>query len=406
MPSRLAGLVRDAFDRGGVEVARPAHASKDPSEARRSAAAADAGQGTASAAVDSRLVTVAIPARDEEPFIDACLRSVLSQTYGNLQVVVVDGGSRDATQDVVRRAASKDPRVELLVRRDASIPRALNEALAVSRGRWFVRVDAHSTVPPDYVELAVERLRTGRWGGVGGRKDGVGVTPMGRAIAMAMGSRVGVGGSAYHYAHKPGPTDHVPFGAYPTELIRELGGWDERLVANEDFEFDQRVRRAGHELLLDPRMHIAWHCRQTIPDLYRQYRRYGKAKPAVAVLHPGSIRLRHVAAALLPGYWAVAGLAALVRPRLAVGVLAPYAVALGSAGLRAALQARDPATALRVPVAVLAMHGGWSMGFWEGTLDVLLRGRLARGPVGSVGAVRRTGRSAALRGTGSRDRGA
>jgi succinoglycan biosynthesis protein ExoA len=360
-------------------VARPAHASKDPNEFRRTVAAAEAGQQEALPTVDSRLATVAIPARDEEPFIGACLRSVLSQTYRDLQVVVVDGGSRDGTQDVVRGIASTDPRVELLERRNATIPRALNEALAVSRGRWFVRVDAHSTVPPDYVELAVERLQTGRWGGVGGRKDGVGVTPMGRAIAMAMASRVGVGGSAYHYAQTPGPTDHVPFGAYPTELIRELGGWDERLVANEDFEFDQRVRRAGHELFLDPRMHVAWHCRQTIPDLYRQYHRYGKAKPAVAVLHPGSIRLRHVGAALLPGYWTVVGLVALVRPRLAVAMLAPYAVALGSAGLRAALRARDPAAALRVPVAVVAMHGGWGIGFWEGTLDVLLRGHLGGG---------------------------
>jgi hypothetical protein len=364
---------------------------------------AEAEQPTASAAADPRLATVAIPARDEEPFIGACLRSVLSQTYGNLQVVVVDAGSRDGTQDVVRRIASTDPRVELLERRDATIPRALNEALAVSRGRWFVRVDAHSTVPPDYVELAVQRLRTGRWGGVGGRKDGVGVTPMGRAIAMAMASRVGVGGSAYHYVQTPGPTDHVPFGAYPTELIRELGGWDERLVANEDFEFDQRVRRAGHELFLDPRMHIAWHCRQTISDLYGQYRRYGKAKPAVAVLHPGSIRLRHVGAALLPGYWTVAGLAALVRPRLAVTVLAPYGAALVWVGLRAALRAGDPAMALRVPFAVLAMHGGWGVGFWQGTLDARRRGGLGRGRAHAAG---ETGTSTALRGKRRRNGGA
>ena len=72
-------------------------------------------------------------------------------------------------------------------------------------------------------------------GGVGGRKDGVGSTPAGRAIAAVMGSKFGVGNSKYHHSTEVEEVDHVPFGAYPVDVIRDLGGWDEDLVANEDF---------------------------------------------------------------------------------------------------------------------------------------------------------------------------
>ena len=110
-----------------------------------------------------------------------------------------------------------------------------------------------------------------------------------------MGSRLGVGGSAYHHGTRPQEVDHLPFGAYPTALVRELGGWDENLVANEDFEFDYRLREAGHPLLFDPGLVIRWHCRQSIGDLYRQYHRYGRGKVDVAWLHPESLRPRHIA---------------------------------------------------------------------------------------------------------------
>ena len=195
-----------------------------------------------------------MPARNEEESIGATLTALRRQDYSALQIIVVDGGSTDATVAVVEQHMAEDPRIELLHNPRQVIPAALNIALGAVRGRWVVRMDAHSTVDETYVGAAVARLREGRWGGVGGRKDGVGATPAGKAIAAALGSRFGVGGSLYHYGTTEQQVDHIPFGAYPTELLRRLGGWDERLEANEDFEFDYRLRRSGEVLLFDPRL--------------------------------------------------------------------------------------------------------------------------------------------------------
>jgi glycosyltransferase involved in cell wall biosynthesis len=321
-------------------------------------------------------VTVVIPARDEERFIGACLDSVLAQRYRRLQVLVVDGASTDTTVEIVKGYAARDDRVELLHNPRGIIPVSLNVALAAARGRWLVRVDSHATVPPDYVGRAVEHLRTGRWGGVGGRKDGRGVTDAGRAVAAVMASPFGVGNSTYHYGTDPQPVEHIPFGAYPTELCRALGGWDERLRVNQDFEFDWRVRDAGHELLFDPELRIDWYCRQSIGDLFRQYRRYGRGKVRVAALHPRSVRLRHLAApALVVWLVAVAAIAAIRRrPSSAVLGLAHYAAGVALATARTAGDV-DPAARRYVPGGFAAMHIGWGIGFWEGILDLVRVGR-------------------------------
>lgn len=331
------------------------------------------------------LVTVIVPARNEEGFIARSLDSILAQDEPNLQVVVVDGASTDRTAEIVRSYSIRDARVELIANPEGITPKSLNLAVAAARGVWLVRVDAHATVPPTYVRTAVSHLRSGRWGGVGGRKDGVGITPAGRAVAAAMSSRFGVGNSVYHYGSDVRTVEHIPFGAYPTALVRAMGGWDERCLVNQDFEFDYRVRERGQQLLFDPALSIDWHCRQSIRDLFRQYRRYGRGKTLVARLHPESIRLRHLTAPALLVWLGVAAILSVRKPLWSAAAVAPYAIGVGAASRIAARKLEDRAARLFVPAAFVAMHIGWGLGFWEGIGGALAdsirhparRGRLA-----------------------------
>lgn len=328
-----------------------------------------AGEGAGAAVTAaSPLVTVLIPARNEAPSIASCIGSVLAQDYPNLEIIVVDGESTDETADIVGRFADRDSRIRLLRNDRASIPASLNIGLAAATGTYLVRVDAHSTIPPHYVREAVALLRGGGWGGVGGRKDAVGRTPAGRAIAAVLGSRFGVGDSDYHHATTPRTVDHVPFGVYPVELCRSLGGWDEQLTANEDYEFDYRLLRAGWKLFLDPRLQIEWTSRQSIRDLFAQYRRYGVGKAGVARLHPESVKARHLAAPALVAQLAAALALAPVRPRTAALLGAPYAAAVTIASAVTASRVEDRRAKRYVPAAYVAMHVGWGLGFWSGLL--------------------------------------
>jgi cellulose synthase/poly-beta-1,6-N-acetylglucosamine synthase-like glycosyltransferase len=338
------------------------------------------------------LVTVVIPAANEEHFIGACLDSVLLQDYPLLQVVVVDGGSTDGTVDVVLSRMSEDHRVELLRTERRNIPASLNLGLAAARGTWLVRIDAHCTVPPSYVRTAVRGLRAGRWSGVGGRKDGVGRTDAGKAIAVAMASRLGVGGSTYHHGSVRQEVEHLAFGAYPVELLRQYGGWDESLRANEDFELDYRLRLDGHRLLFDPEMSIAWHCRQSVPDLFRQYMRYGRGKADVVRLHPRSLSPRHVGPPAFVAYLMVAAAVALRRPRLALAMVTPYGGSVLVESIHLAPRLDTAAERIRVPAALAAMHLGWGLGIWARTGQRLGEARTrGRQSVDTVGAGRGEG---------------
>ncbi|WP_175471615.1 glycosyltransferase [Geodermatophilus telluris] len=319
-------------------------------------------------------VTVVVPARNEVSTIDTCLDSVLVQEGVTFEVVVVDNGSTDGTTEKLLDRAARDPRMTVLRHPTPSIPASLNAALGAARGTWLVRVDAHSVIPQGYLARAVARLEEGRWAGVGGRKTAVARTPAGRAIATVLNSPLAVGGSSYHYATAEAVVDHIPFGAYLTAAVRELGGWDEDVPNNEDFEFDQRIRRRG-ELLLDPDLEIAWNTRESLRDLFRQYRRYGRGKPLVARRHPESLHPRHVAPPLLVLWLGGSAAVSLRHPRLGGAAALAYVLAVSALGAVIARHAQPGADRRVIPAAVVAMQVGWGLGFWQGVGDLARRRR-------------------------------
>jgi hypothetical protein len=154
------------------------------------------------------------------------------------------------------------------------------------------------------------------------------------------------------------------------ELVRRHGGWDEELVANEDFEFDYRLLQAGEKLLFEPRMVINWHCRQSLTDLYRQYRRYGQGKVDVVLRHPRSLSARHLVPPALVAYTALGAVVAVRHPGRSALMMAPYAAAITAATAQTAPRLDSRRDLASLPGAFVAMHVGWGIGFWAGVRRV------------------------------------
>lgn len=319
-------------------------------------------------------VSVVMPVRNEERFVAAAIRSVLDQTYADAEVLVVDGRSQDRTRSVVAAIAEQDPRVRLLDNPDGSIPAALNVGLHASSGRYLARVDAHARISDDYVERAVRQLEADPGvAAIGGCRHGVAETRTGRTVAAVLSSPFGVGNSINHYGTQGQDTDHASFGVYRLHVLREINGWDEQLTVNEDVDLDHRLLSRGHRIRYDPGMHIYWQVRETVRDLGRQYRRYGRGKAAMVRKNGTSaVRPRHLAApALVVGLGAAGGLVAAGRPRSAVALTMPYMAALVAASAvtaRRCVEQGDDVRGVALPFAFAAMHLGWGVGFLEGLL--------------------------------------
>lgn len=330
------------------------------------------------------LVSVIMPVYNEAAFIERSLGAVLAQDYPRdcLEVLVVDGGSADATRDLVRAAAAADPRVRLLDNPRRVQAAALNVGLAAARGAVIVRVDGHALIAPDYVRRCVELLAQTGAHNVGGPQRFAATTPWGHAIAAAYRSPFSVP-SRFTVSRRAEAVDTVYLGAWPRDVLVRLGGFDESLAVNEDYELNVRIRRAGGTVYLSPTIRSDYYGRQTLGALWRQFFRYGAWKFRMLRKYPGSARPRHLVA---PLFVAVAVVGAALAPlhRALAGLwaaaLGSYALALGGASLWSAY--RDGWAHLpRLPFVFACIHIAWGSGFWSAALrTVLARPRGATAP--------------------------
>lgn len=98
------------------------------------------------------LITILIPAYNIERYISKCLRSVLAQTYKNLQIVIVDDGSSDNTLTIARQFAYKDKRIEVHHQDNGGVAKARNTLLSFIKGEFFIFIDGDDWLEPDMIE--------------------------------------------------------------------------------------------------------------------------------------------------------------------------------------------------------------------------------------------------------------
>lgn len=105
------------------------------------------------------LVTIQMVVRNGEKFIADAIRSALKQTVQDFELVIVDDGSTDGTQQEIRKFS--DPRIRFLVNPIAGISRARQLALQESRGKWTAIFDADDIAYPNRLELSLNAVRPG-----------------------------------------------------------------------------------------------------------------------------------------------------------------------------------------------------------------------------------------------------
>ncbi|HAS10934.1 MAG TPA: hypothetical protein DCS55_10535 [Acidimicrobiaceae bacterium] len=332
------------------------------------------------------VVTVLVPARDEARDIERCLRAVLAQDHphNRMEIIVVDGGSRDGTAEVVARTLAGGDVAWRLVENPASTtPSNLNAGLAVAAGDLLCRVDARSVIPAHYVRCCVEVLSSRPEVMVtGGAQVALALDGSARAvgIARALNNRFSMGGSPYRAGGVSGPVDTVYLGAFRTAQLRAVGGWDEALLTNQDFDLNRRLGRAG-AVWFDARLPVGYVPRRRIVDLWRQYHRFGRWKVRYW-RHSGDRPLPRQWALLLAGPTAAALVAAsLVPARRRIGRL--LAAAATAAGVVAVVERRgtseptgDRAAHAFAAVAMVAVSGGWLTGVFRAVLSPERGGRL------------------------------
>lgn len=321
------------------------------------------------------LVSVVIPARNWDEHLVSTLVSIRGQELpGDVEVETIIGLAGEAPPELPDDVA-------VVANPSGTIPDALNGAIAEATGEVVVRVDARCNLPSEYVARVVERLADPSIGCVGGAALVLDRGRFGSTYAVAFNSPL-IGPSAYRYRRSSGPVDTAYLGAWRASELRALGGYDPRLVRNQDNELADRVRSSGRIVLYDSDLVVGYVNGRGLRATLSHHHEFGLWRMYQSSEGQKGLSAKHVLALTVGLLGSAVGATALFRPSTRgvalAGAVAGY-VAAAAGAWRTATRLRrvradidlnplDPIGVAMGPALAAAIDVAWVAGIVRGVI--------------------------------------
>lgn len=227
-------------------------------------------------------VTVLVPAYNEEKTIRATITSILASGYPDIEIIVVNDGSTDSTEEAIWDFI-KDGNIRYIRKPNGGKASALNAGIAAAAGEVVIFTDADSVFLPDTV------AKMARWFGDPGIDAVCGndapvhpSTPIQRFLAVTTHIGTGFVRRALSLMRcLPIITGNL--GAIRTEVLREIKGFRE--IWGEDLEITFRLYKNRKRIVFDPDPKVMAECPATIKGLWTQRIRWTRSYIKIALLH-------------------------------------------------------------------------------------------------------------------------
>ena len=211
-------------------------------------------------------VTIIIPCYNEEQYIGKCLESIINSDYNKklIEVLVVDGMSKDNTRNVVREFSKLYSYINLIDNQKRVIPSGMNIGIKIAKGDLIMKMDAHSEYPIDYINKCVTYQNIFDVDNVGGLVKAISNENnfFQKAILKVISHGFGVGNSAFRIGlKKPAFVDTVAYGCYKKDTLFNIGLYDENIERSEDIVINDKIRKSGGKILMIPEIFIFYHAR-------------------------------------------------------------------------------------------------------------------------------------------------
>lgn len=105
-------------------------------------------------------VSILIPAYNAGKYLRECIESIVNQTYGNLQIVIIDDGSKDNTFSISTEYAKSDSRIEVYTQENSGVAITRNNLLDKANGEYTLFIDADDWMEPEMVKALVDLVTT------------------------------------------------------------------------------------------------------------------------------------------------------------------------------------------------------------------------------------------------------
>ena len=334
-------------------------------------------------------ISIVIPCRNEEYFIESCLNSILANDYPKekMEVLIVDGMSTDGTCQILKKYTGLHPNlIKVLDNPKKEQQLALNIGITRAQGEIIIRMDAHSTYKENYISECILALQKYPADNVGGRWITVprNQSLIGRTICLATSVSFGVGNAYYRLSRlstsapaldQPTWEINVAYFCCRREIFDRFGLFNEKLDRSEDIDFRARLKKAGYRTLFVP----------TIECYYSMRTKFGEFighmfKNGMWVLLPLnhapniSFSLRHVVPLVfVSSLFVLGGLSFLsvTAVRLLEVILGTYFILCFYYSLRIAIREKKPVYFLVLPFLFLSLHTSYGLGSVVGLLRLV-----------------------------------
>lgn len=105
-----------------------------------------------------KMVSVVIPIYNVEAYLDACVNSVINQSYQNIEIILVDDGSTDSSPQMCDSYAKKDSRIKVIHQPNAGLSMARNAGMACAIGSYIYFLDSDDYIAPNTIQILYEAI--------------------------------------------------------------------------------------------------------------------------------------------------------------------------------------------------------------------------------------------------------
>jgi succinoglycan biosynthesis protein ExoA len=312
-------------------------------------------------------VTLVMPVRNEAAYIRSNLTAILDSDYPDkrFEVIVSDGMSTDRTRKIVQDLMRKHHRLSMVDNIHQIVPTALNIALKQAKGDVIIIVGGHCRVSSTFIRENIRALEghPEAWC-VSGPIHHVGKTDMGKSIAIAMSHPLGIGNALHRYLNYEGYVEGAPFLAVRKSVFEKIGVFDEKLVRNQNDDFNFRIKQSGGAIFITPRVKYRYYVRENLGKLFQQFLQYGYWRIPLIVKHHKLTNVRQLIPSLFYLSLITFFILGLATGRFFVAFVLPalYFISLMLVSI-SLIRKAGRKVAVRVPLAITTMHFSYASGF-------------------------------------------
>ena len=335
--------------------------------------------------MEEMVISIGVVAYNEEAYLPYLLADICAQTYPRhqLEVVLVDGGSKDRTRELMERFRDREKGffgVQVLDNPKRIQAAGWNVAFRHFRGGALARIDAHGRIPADFIARNAALLARGEMVTGGMRANVIeGGSAWKQLLLAAENSMFGSGIASCRRKGERRYVSSLFHACYRREVLEKVGLMDERLGRTEDNEFHYRIRKAGYRICSDPKICSFQYARPALPAMLAQKYGNGYWIGLTTSVCPGCLSAHHYVPGLFLGGIAAATLLA------AAGHSQPKRLLWGGYGSLCGLMAaadlvrRKTLSSLFLVPLFFLLHVSYGMGTWVGLFDAFVRRKIPGG---------------------------